>query len=84
MFASSVERERPSRSAAPDGPNTRPPLARSGLDISGGTLEPDHSDNNDLYGRKITAREIVIGKSVSAPKDAAEFMTPLKQTVPGA
>ena len=54
----------------------------AGLDISGGTLEPDHSDNNDLYGRKITAREIVIGMKVSAPKEAAEFMTALKQTIP--
>jgi len=28
IFDSSVERGMPSRSAAPDGPNTRPPLAR--------------------------------------------------------
>jgi lipid-binding SYLF domain-containing protein len=54
----------------------------AGIDISGGTLEPDHSDNNDLYGRTITAREIVVGKNVSAPKEAAEFMTALKQTIP--
>src|SRR5262245_60035465 len=31
IFDSSVERAMPSRAAAPDGPNTRPPLARRGV-----------------------------------------------------
>ena len=53
----------------------------AGLDVSGGTLEPDHSDNRELYGQQTTARDVVSSK-VAPPKEAASFMAALGQTVP--
>lgn len=53
----------------------------AGLDVSGGTLEPDHSDNRELYGQQATAREVVSSK-VAPPKEAAEFMAALRLNVP--
>jgi len=54
----------------------------AGLDVSGGTLEPAHSDNRELYGQQATAREVVSSGKIAPPKEAAQFMAALRQTVP--
>ena len=54
----------------------------AGLDLSGGVIKPDQDDNRDLYGRPITAREILLGHRVSAPPAAAEFVASLGRTAP--
>ena len=54
----------------------------AGVDVTGGVLKPDDDDNFDLYGRIITAREILTAKSVQVPRAVAPFMTALKGTMP--
>jgi lipid-binding SYLF domain-containing protein len=40
----------------------------AGISLEGSTLRPDNDANADVYGRKITAREIVMdGKAVTPP-----------------
>jgi lipid-binding SYLF domain-containing protein len=51
----------------------------AGIDLSGGVLKPDNDDNEDLYGRKITAREILVDKTVSPPPAANVFMASLRR-----
>ena len=54
----------------------------AGVDVTGGVLKPDLDDNFDLYGRPVTAREILTSKGVKAPQAVAAFMTALKATMP--
>jgi len=51
----------------------------AGLDLTGGVLKPDTDDNEDVYGRGITARDILIAKTVKAPAQAASFMRALRR-----
>lgn len=48
----------------------------AGINLSGATLRPDKDDNRDLYGRDVTAREILNG-GVPQPKDAGSLYTQL-------
>jgi lipid-binding SYLF domain-containing protein len=50
----------------------------AGVSLSGATLREDTDWNRDLYGKKLTNREIVKG-SVAAPKSAAALMTELNR-----
>jgi lipid-binding SYLF domain-containing protein len=54
----------------------------AGIDLTGGVLKPDRDDNRDLYGRPVSARDILVAKTVTTPKEAAPFMAALKRTVP--
>jgi lipid-binding SYLF domain-containing protein len=54
----------------------------AGLDLTGGVLKPDHDSNHDLYGPGVTPRDILVAKSVRAPRAAAPFMAALKATIP--
>ena len=49
----------------------------AGMSLDGAVLKQDKDDNRDLYGRKITAREILIDGIVAAPPAAV----PLDQTL---
>jgi len=51
----------------------------AGLDLTGGVLKPDTDDNEDVYGRGITARDILIAKTVKAPAQATSFMRALRR-----
>ena len=51
----------------------------AGIDLTGGVLKPDNDDNEDLYGRAISAREILVDKKVAPPPAAAVFMTALRR-----
>jgi lipid-binding SYLF domain-containing protein len=51
----------------------------AGIDLTGGVLKPDRDDNEDLYGRKISAREILIEKTVAPPPAADVFMAALRR-----
>src|SRR5262245_31187992 len=55
----------------------------AGIDLTGGVLKPDRDDNEDLYGRKISAREILVEKTVAPPPAAAVFMTALRRAPAG-
>src|SRR6476646_2274572 len=46
----------------------------AGINLSGGVLKPDPDDNEDLYGKKISAADVVTTDKVSAPAATAAFM----------
>ena len=49
----------------------------AGISVGGGTVHPDDDDNKQLYGRALTAREILTGDQVTAPSVAREFLETL-------
>jgi SH3 domain-containing YSC84-like protein 1 len=49
----------------------------AGIDISGGVLKPDNSDNADLYGKDVNPRDVVMGRGVKAPAQAQAFLDAL-------
>jgi len=49
-----------------------------GISLNGSTLREDSDWNNDLYGRKVTNREIIT-MGVEPPKAAASFLTELNR-----
>jgi lipid-binding SYLF domain-containing protein len=50
-----------------------------GVSLSGATLREDSDWNEELYGKKITNRDIVMKGSVAAPKSAGTLMTELNR-----
>lgn len=54
----------------------------AGVNLSGGSLRPDVEDNVELYGKGISARDILVEKKASAPAEAASFMRALRRTMP--
>src|SRR5215471_8456719 len=51
----------------------------AGIDISGGVMEPDKSDTNDLYGSTVVPRDVLKGAK-PAPPEAQVFMRALDQS----
>jgi lipid-binding SYLF domain-containing protein len=51
----------------------------AGINLSGGVLKPDPDDNEDLYGRKISAADVLTTDKVSAPAATAAFMNALQR-----
>ena len=51
----------------------------AGISLSGATLREDSDWNRDLYGKKITNREIIMKGAVEAPKAAEGLMTELNR-----
>jgi lipid-binding SYLF domain-containing protein len=51
----------------------------AGISLSGATLREDEDWNRDLYGKKITNRDIIMKGGVAAPKAAAPLMTELNR-----
>ena len=51
----------------------------AGINFSGGVVKPDVDDNQDLYGSKASARDVVMGGTVKAPAATDAFMTALKR-----
>jgi lipid-binding SYLF domain-containing protein len=49
----------------------------AGIDLSGGVLKPDRDANRNLYGRAISARE-VLSDGTRVPEAAEPFMTALR------
>jgi len=54
----------------------------AGVDLSGGTLKPDKDDNRKLYGRPVSARDILVDKRVTPTPEEAPFMAALGRNVP--
>jgi lipid-binding SYLF domain-containing protein len=52
--------------------------AFAGIDLSGGVLGPDKDSNIDVYGPNVTARQILIDHSVTAPTQATTFVAALR------
>jgi len=51
----------------------------AGISLSGATLREDSDWNRDLYGKKITNREIIMKGAVETPKAAEGLMTELSR-----
>jgi SH3 domain-containing YSC84-like protein 1 len=54
----------------------------AGIDLTGGVLKPDNSENKEFYGRGLSAREILKDHKVNPPASANEFLSALRSTVP--
>jgi lipid-binding SYLF domain-containing protein len=54
----------------------------AGVSLEGSTLRPDGSANNKLYGRDITAREIVMEHKVGTPASAQLLVSALQKASP--
>jgi len=50
----------------------------AGINLSGGVLKPDNDDNEDVYGRKVTASAVLTG-STAAPAVFGPFMKALQR-----
>jgi lipid-binding SYLF domain-containing protein len=50
----------------------------AGLSLEGATLRPDHDTNAQLYGKKLTNEQIVMG-NVKSPKSGAKLMAELNK-----
>jgi lipid-binding SYLF domain-containing protein len=54
----------------------------AGVSLEGSTLRSDGSANEKLYGRKLTAREIIRGGKVRAPASAQQLISILNRKSP--
>ena len=54
----------------------------AGINLTGGVLAPDKDNNRDLYGREVSPKDILVGKTVTAPAAAQRFMAALRRTIP--
>ena len=54
----------------------------AGISLSGSTLRPDNAANKKLYGREVSAHDIVFNKEVSAPASAKVLLAELNKKAP--
>jgi lipid-binding SYLF domain-containing protein len=54
----------------------------AGISLEGSTLRPDDDATADVYGRKLTAREIVLGGNVQIPKSGRHLVEVLQKSAP--
>jgi lipid-binding SYLF domain-containing protein len=54
----------------------------AGVSLEGSTIRPDNDANADVYGRKITAREIVLGHKVAVPASGRLLVRVLQKNAP--
>ncbi|MGC2014901.1 MAG: lipid-binding SYLF domain-containing protein, partial [Candidatus Acidiferrales bacterium] len=54
----------------------------AGVSLEGSTLRPDDDATADVYGRKLTAREIVMGGNISVPKSGRHLVAVLQKNSP--
>jgi SH3 domain-containing YSC84-like protein 1 len=51
----------------------------AGINLSGGVVKADEDDNADLYGPKISPRDVVMGGTVKPPAATEPFMAALRR-----
>lgn len=56
--------------------------AFAGISLSGSTLRPDNDANKNLYGKKIEAKDIVLGGAVQPPPSASALISTLDKASP--
>ena len=54
----------------------------AGVSLEGSTIRPDNGDNRRVYGKKISARDIVLSGTVTAPPAAGELISTLDKKTP--
>jgi SH3 domain-containing YSC84-like protein 1 len=56
----------------------------AGISLEGSTLRPDKSGNKDLYGKEVSAKDIVLKGAVPPPSAAQELLATLNTKTPQA
>ena len=54
----------------------------AGVSLEGSTLRPDNKSNRELYGRSVTAEEIIIKGEVRTPPAASDLIALLDKVSP--
>src|ERR1700739_1975825 len=54
----------------------------AGISLEGSTLRPDDDASEQVYGRKITSRDIVLGKDVAVPTSGRKLVSLLEKKSP--
>jgi lipid-binding SYLF domain-containing protein len=54
----------------------------AGISLEGSSLRPDNDANNDVYGRKLTAREIILGGKARTPESGRHLVNVLQKNAP--
>jgi SH3 domain-containing YSC84-like protein 1 len=54
----------------------------AGISLEGSTLRPDNDASADVYGRKVTAREIVLGHKIAVPASGRHLVRVLQKNAP--
>jgi lipid-binding SYLF domain-containing protein len=54
----------------------------AGVSLEGSTIRPDRGDNTRVYGRKISARDIVLSGKVPVPPAAEQLVSTLDARTP--
>jgi SH3 domain-containing YSC84-like protein 1 len=54
----------------------------AGISLSGSTLRPDNDANKKLYGKEVSAQDIVFNHAVAAPASAKLLLTTLDKKSP--
>jgi SH3 domain-containing YSC84-like protein 1 len=54
----------------------------AGVSLEGSTLRPDDDASADVYGRKLSAREIVLGRNVRVPASGRHLVAVLEKNSP--
>jgi lipid-binding SYLF domain-containing protein len=54
----------------------------AGISLEGSTLRPDNDANQRVYGHKVTAREIVLGKHIGIPATGRRLTHALEKIAP--
>ena len=54
----------------------------AGVSLEGSSLRPDDDANEDVYGRKMTARQIVMGQGIAVPAAGRHLVNVLQKSAP--
>jgi lipid-binding SYLF domain-containing protein len=54
----------------------------AGISLEGASLRPDNDATADVYGRKLTAREIVMGGKIGVPESGRHLVAVLEKSAP--
>ena len=54
----------------------------AGISLAGSTIRPDDDASERIYGRKITAREIVLGGKMAIPASGRHLVQVLQKGTP--
>ena len=54
----------------------------AGVSLEGSTIRPDNGDNRQVYGEKVSARDIVLSKAVAVPPAAESLISTLDAKTP--
>ena len=54
----------------------------AGVSLEGTSLRPDDDANKEVYGRKMNARAIVMGRGIAVPESGRHLIAVLEKSAP--